>query len=108
MTGSGFEVAADGVRSSASALRAIADRLAEAVQSFQSEVSGVGDAFGGDDIGMIIGEAHAAVFEGAMECFSTNVAEITDRADVLGQVADNYVQMEDTNTLYVNKINEVL
>ncbi|MFI0448135.1 WXG100 family type VII secretion target [Actinomadura sp. 6N118] len=108
MTGNGFEVSPDHVRSSASDLRAVADRLSQAVQSFQGEVTGLGDCWGADDIGMIIGTAHAAVFEGAMECFTTNLDEITGHAETLGVVADNYVQMEDTNKLYVNKINELL
>ncbi|MEU5876579.1 hypothetical protein [Spirillospora sp. NPDC047279] len=108
MTGAGFEVSPDRVRSSGLELKSIADRLADAAKQFQAEVAGFGEPWGGDDIGMIIGLAHGAVFEAAVECFTDNASEIMGRAEQVGQVADGYDQMEDANLLYVNRIGDVL
>lgn len=104
----GFEVDADRLRATAAELKAVADGFTSAVRSFETEVAGFGAPWGGDDIGMLIGLAHDAVFQAALESFSSNAEELAGRAEAITSVAENYTQMEDANTLYVNKIGDLL
>ncbi|GAA2441745.1 hypothetical protein GCM10010191_67510 [Actinomadura vinacea] len=89
-------------------LRTITDQLSEAVRSFQSEVSGFGEPWGGDDIGMIIGMAHGAIFGAAMESFNGSAGELAGRAGELVAAADTHRSAEDTSTAGVNRIKELL
>jgi hypothetical protein len=71
-------------------------------------VSGFGEPWGGDEIGMLIGTAHGAVFQAAVECFTDNARELAGHAEGLQRVADNHERTEDTNVLYVNRVRELL
>ncbi|GAA1850149.1 hypothetical protein [Actinomadura bangladeshensis] len=104
----GFEVSPDRIKAAASQLRAAADDLADAAKSFQAEVSGFGEPWGGDDIGMVIGLAHGAIFQAAVECFTDNAKELSGHAEGLTRVADNHVRTEEANVLYVNRVREFL
>ncbi|WP_018657417.1 PE domain-containing protein [Actinomadura flavalba] len=104
----GFEVSVEGVRSAGNEMRAVADRLAAAVRTFSAEVQGYGEPWGGDDVGMIVGAAHGAIFQAAMECFEAGAEEMGAAAQAVTEIAANYERMEETNTLYVNRIGEIL
>ncbi|WP_019631756.1 WXG100 family type VII secretion target [Actinomadura atramentaria] len=108
MTVNGFEVDPSRLRASASELRAVADRLQQALSDFEATVDGFGQPWGADDIGSIIGMAHDEAFDTALDCFTTNADDLAEYAEALTQMADNYVEMEQSNELYVNRIGEVL
>lgn len=103
-----MQVSSIRLRKTAAELQAVADRLSQQAQAFQGEVESFGAPWGSDDIGMIIGAAHDAVFQAAIECFTTNAEEIQGRAEQIVAAAENHEKAEDANVLYVNRINELL
>lgn len=83
-------------------LRKGADQLDQAKASvqaryeqFRTEAESLFDAFGGDDIGSILGEAHTACLEAARECFETNIEGLADYAECLRGFADDYQAADD-------------
>jgi uncharacterized protein YukE len=104
----GFEVSPDQIRSSAKQLKQVADDFTQKVADFEAKITGFGEPWGGDDIGMLIGIAHGAVFEAAMECFKENAKELTERTQALEAMATNYTRMEDANSAAVNSVSKAL
>ncbi|MFI0484394.1 WXG100 family type VII secretion target [Actinomadura sp. 9N215] len=104
----GFQVSPDQLTSSAERLGQVADEFNQQVQQFESQISGYGEPWGGDDIGMLIGIAHGACFEAAMKCFKENVEELDERVKALEAVAKNYTKMEQSNVQTVNTISKAL
>mgnify|MGYP001458294901 CR=1 FL=1 len=103
-----LKVSTGRVRSAAAELKAAAEDLTEAAKAFQAEVSGFGAPWGGDEIGMLIGAAHNAIFQAAMECFTENAKELSEHAEGLRRVAKTHDQAESANVLYVNRVREFL
>ena len=104
----GFQVSPDQLTSSAERLKQVADEFTEQVSQFQSQIQGYGEPWGGDDLGMLIGIAHGACFEAAMQCFQENSEELGQRAEALKAVAKNYTAMEESNVQGVNSISQAL
>lgn len=96
------------IRSAAAELKAVAEDLTEAARAFQAEVSGFGAPWGGDEIGMLIGVAHDAIFQAALECFAENAKELSEHAEGLRRVAKTHDQAENANLVYVNRVREFL
>jgi uncharacterized protein YukE len=83
-------------------LRKGADQLDQAKETvraqyeqFKTGAEALFDAFGGDDIGSILSEAHDACLEAARECFETNIAGLEDYAECLRAFADDYQAADD-------------
>ncbi|TDD25209.1 PE domain-containing protein [Actinomadura sp. KC06] len=104
----GFQVSPDQLSSSAERLGQVADEFNQQVQQFQSQITGYGEPWGGDDIGMLIGLAHTACFEAAMDCFKENAKELEERVKALEAVAKNYTTMEQSNVQAVNSVSKAL
>lgn len=104
----GFEVSPERVRGVGTELRSLGDRFQQAVQQFAADVRGLGEPWGGDDIGMIIGLAHGAIFDAAMEAFEATAEGLGEAGEVAASIADNYDRLEETNTLYINRVSELL
>ncbi|MCM0675856.1 hypothetical protein NCC78_14330 [Micromonospora phytophila] len=84
------------------ALRRGADELAQARESvrqtfeaFRAAAGGYASAFGGDEIGTLLGVAHQACVDAVTECFSTNLTELESYVDGLHQMADGYRAVEE-------------
>lgn len=103
-----FQVSPDQITSSAERLKQVADEFTQQVSQFQSEITGFGEPWGGDDMGMLIGIAHGACFEAAMKCFQENSEELGERAEALKAVAKNYTKMEESNVQSVNSVAKAL
>ncbi|TDC61900.1 hypothetical protein E1200_27655 [Actinomadura sp. GC306] len=104
----GFQVSTEQLTSSAGGLTQAAEQFSRQVQQFEAQINGYGEPWGGDDIGMLIGIAHAACFEAAMKCFKENAEELSERAKALEAVAKNYTTMEQSNVQTVNSISKAL
>lgn len=84
------------------ALRRGAEQLARARENvqatfdgFRSAVAGFTGAFGGDDIGGLLAEAHSACVDAATECFSTNISELGSYVDDLRRMAEGFERADD-------------
>ncbi|WP_433119998.1 WXG100 family type VII secretion target [Micromonospora sp. CA-246542] len=85
----GFEVDPESLRGSAESLDQVVDRLADALSEFESTVQSLGEPWGSDDIGTLIGELYTGIHDLAMSCFEGN-------GEVLGQFAQGLHTMADT------------
>jgi hypothetical protein len=91
-------VDAGAIRAAGRQLAQVADDFEAKVDRFVGELDGYGEPWGGDDIGMLIGVAHDAVLDAALDCFDSNVATMHGYAENLAGMADNYDTVEDGNT----------
>lgn len=96
--GDAIRVDPEQLRSAASQLAQVADQFGLDVDAFVSELDGYGQPWGGDDIGLLIGTAHDAVLDAALDCFDDNVDTMYDYSDNLLAMADNYDTVEGDNT----------
>lgn len=83
------------------AMRESAGRIDEARQgiegvrdSFMSSIENMGDPFGGDMIGMLLGIAHQAVVNAVGQCFESNITELETYSEGIRTMADRYEQTE--------------
>lgn len=60
-----------------------------ALAAFKAELAGLGQAFGNDLLGSLIGASYQAILEVAMECLAENLDAIDDYAERLISSADN-------------------
>lgn len=99
-----IEITPEYLRRDGRNLNAAGDQLSEAVQQATNAVAGIGQAFGGDEIGMIIGVTHDLVSQRLTELFAeatlnleadgTDLRSMADRHDV----ADEQIR-EDTGSV---------
>jgi hypothetical protein len=99
-----LKVTVSDIRKAGSELQRVADQLDSQIGSFEGAISGFGEPWGGDDLGMLIGLAHGAVFDAAMECFDNNLSEIEGIAKALGVMADNFESAEQGATEKVESV----
>jgi hypothetical protein len=85
----GFTVDPESLRGSAGSLDQVVDRLADALAEFEGTVQALGEPWGADDIGTLIGELYHGIHDLAMGCFEGN-------GEVLGQFAEGLHTMADT------------
>jgi hypothetical protein len=78
------------------------------VQAFKAEMQGYGEPWGNDDIGSLIGMCYQAIHEVAMECFGDNIGELAEHAEGVKAMAATYREAEDTSTIEVNKVRDIL
>ncbi|MFG3697093.1 WXG100 family type VII secretion target [Micromonospora sp. NPDC047620] len=90
-----LDVDIDALRRGAEQLGAAKESVRQTFESFQAAVAGYEQAFGGDDIGMLLGVAHQACVEAVAECLGTNITELESYAESLRGMADGYQTVED-------------
>lgn len=83
-----FHQAADQLDAAKDEVQALLDQFAGALEQFA-------DAFGGDEIGMLVGIAHQACTDALTECFTTNIEELADYAQSLREMGDNHQAADD-------------
>ncbi|MEU7803332.1 hypothetical protein AB0J14_17435 [Micromonospora arborensis] len=90
-----LDVDVDSVRRGAEELAQAKEAVGQAFEAFQAAVGSYADAFGGDDIGMLLGVAHQACVDGLTECLSTNLTELENYAAGLHSMAEGYRAVEE-------------
>ena len=90
-----LEVDVDALRRGAEQLAQAREGVRQAFEAFQAAAGGYAGAFGGDEIGMLLGLAHQACVDGLTECLSTNVAELESYAEGLAAMAEGYRAVEE-------------
>jgi hypothetical protein len=91
----GLDIDPESIHSGADGLDAAKEQVQGMFDQFQSAAEGLADAFGGDEIGMLLGIAHQACLDAALECFSTNLDDLADYAVSLREMADNHLAADD-------------
>ena len=86
----GFSVNIESLRSSARQMRSATDELLSHLDAFTAMLSAVGDPWGLDTLGMLIGGGYAAAERLGLETFDTIVDSLDDYADRLDMMADGY------------------
>jgi uncharacterized protein YukE len=99
-----FDIDPDSMRQAADQL----DAAKEEVQGLLDQVPGAleqfADAFGGDEIGTLVGIAHQACADALSECFGTNIDEIADYAQCVREMADNHQATDDEAAQIFNEL----
>ncbi|MFG1841180.1 hypothetical protein [Micromonospora sp. NPDC049175] len=90
-----LDVDVDSVRRGAEQLAQAKEQVGQAFEAFQAAVGSYAQAFGGDEIGMLLGVAHQACVDGLTECLSTNLVELDNYAAGLHSMADGYRAVEE-------------
>jgi hypothetical protein len=91
----GFAVDLDALRRAAADLRTSTDELDDAVTGFTDQLGGVGDPWGTDLLGTLIGGGYVAIEQLALETLDSIIAAFDGYADGLDRMADTYQQAED-------------
>ncbi|MCH7231099.1 WXG100 family type VII secretion target [Glycomyces sp. L485] len=100
----GFDIDPESMRQAADNLDASAEEVQGLLDQFTGALEQFADAFGGDEIGMLVGIAHQACTDGLTECFSTNIEELSDYAQSLREMADNHQTVDDETTAIFNSL----
>ncbi|MEV4493649.1 hypothetical protein AB0K04_26465 [Micromonospora coxensis] len=90
-----LDVDADALARGAEQLAGAKESVRQTFESFQAAVGAYEQAFGGDEIGMLLGVAHQACVEALAECLSTNITELENYAEGLRAMAEGYRAVED-------------
>ena len=86
------------LRQSGQGLSEAADRLLTEWQRLQADVQGMGDPFGDDMVGGLIGASYSAAQEAADETYQSAAGHLQDFGAGLGAMADVYDVTEQANT----------
>lgn len=106
MTG-GFDVDPDVIDRASAAMGDAADQFDSALTQFVSTLSGVGDPWGQDTLGTLIGGGYVAVEQLAVETWSSVVDGLDEFADGLESMAGQYRSNEAATVVDINKSGEV-
>lgn len=90
-----FDIDPESMRQAADQLDAAKEEVQGLLDQFTGALEQFADAFGGDEIGMLVGIAHQACTDALTECFSTNIEDLTDYAQSLREMADNHQAADD-------------
>lgn len=101
MAGDDLVVSADTLRGGAEGLRSVADDFSSSWSSFTAAVDSMGDIFGDDDIGGLIGVSHQLAQQIAGEAFGSVTDALTACAEGLSTMADAHEGNEaDSQSLF--------
>lgn len=90
-----LQIDPESMHQSADQLDAAKEEVQAMIDQFNSALQQFADAFGGDEIGMLIGTAHDAITEVMNDCFETNIQELSDYSEILREMADNHQAADD-------------
>jgi uncharacterized protein YukE len=94
---SGMDVNAEMIGETAQGIQGAGDSLAGDVASFRGQVEGLADAFGGDDLGSVLGMIYQIIAEAAFESFEDNADGLGEIGRNLQGMADDYTTAETAN-----------
>ena len=97
----GFEVEPAALRAGGDQVIGAADRFTGQLESFEAQMAGYGEPWGGDDIGSLIGAVYTGVSAWVLDCIGVAAEEIGAAGSDLTAMADNYesVEQETTNAM---------
>ncbi|TNY36682.1 WXG100 family type VII secretion target [Thermomonospora catenispora] len=101
---SDYRIQAQSMRTAAGELERAAERLAEQWKAMLATVRGMGEPWGSDDIGVLIGTSYQAVEAQADESLTGVSRELGSMAEGLRQAADNHQKAEEKSTETVSKV----
>ncbi|MFG1880557.1 type VII secretion target [Micromonospora sp. NPDC049102] len=78
-------------------LTTVAEQLAAQWEALRARTASMGDIFGDDDVGALIGMSYQAAEEIAAECLGSVVDGLRGFGDGLGVMADQYDLVEQDN-----------
>jgi len=108
VTGDGFQVRPDQLRADGEAMQSVAEQFVSVVQEAAGGVAAAGQPWGGDEIGMIIGETHDVVAQALFDFFSEVLETLrSDGADLV-LMADRYAAVEQTEQARFDRLGEQL
>ncbi|MGW5556951.1 WXG100 family type VII secretion target [Micromonospora sp. NPDC003944] len=90
----GFEVQPEALRAGADQVTGAADRFIGQLESFEAQMAGYGEPWGGDDIGSLIGGVYTGVAAWVLDCIGVAAEEIGAAGSDLTAMADNYEAVE--------------
>lgn len=90
----GFTVHPEEVGGAAKNLQGAGQSLAGAIAEFQSRVAALGDAFGDDDLGSVLGMIYEVASEAAFESFQDNADGLQAIGHTLQEMADHYAETD--------------
>ncbi|SNS65694.1 hypothetical protein SAMN05421812_101285 [Asanoa hainanensis] len=97
----GFRVNPEALRAGGVTLASVGVRLGEGLEQFDAAIASFGQPWGGDYIGMLIGEAYQAAVDYAMGNFFAAADEIISAGDDVVGMADSYVSTDESaNTTF--------
>lgn len=99
-----FDIDPDSMRQAADQLDAAKDEVQGLLDQFTGALEQFADAFGGDEIGMLVGIAHQACADALTECFSTNIEDLADYAQSVREMADNHQAADDETAKIFNEL----
>ena len=95
--GDGLAIDPDAIDRAADELQSVADRLDQLLDQFAAQLNGVGDPWGTDLLGMLIGGGYVAIESLALKTYESVVASFDDDAAALSGMADSFRQVEQGN-----------
>ena len=103
-----LNVDAESIRRGGEGIRSTAHQVRAEWQALQAKLSGYGEPWGQDMIGMLIGGCYMAIYELTAECIEQNVTGLEDHAEGATVMASNYLQAEDASAIEVNRVRQIL
>ncbi|ACY96378.1 MULTISPECIES: WXG100 family type VII secretion target [Thermomonospora] len=101
---SDYRIQAQSMRTAASELERAGERLAEQWKAMLAAVQGMGEPWGSDDIGMLIGMSYKAIEAQADESLTGVAEELGAMAEGLRRAADNHQKAEEKNIKAVSTV----
>lgn len=90
----GFAAVPENLRDSASLMRSASEALTSAWQALDSKVTGMGDIFGDDDVGGLIGMSYQAAHDIAAENMTSVIEALGGFGEGLDGMAAGYEENE--------------
>lgn len=105
MAGSGYDVEPASLRRAEQGVRSAGERLANAWQALIGQAQGMGDIFGDDMVGGLIGASYAAAQDIANRSYGSVVKGFGGFADGLATMAERYDRTEQVNVAAFTDLN---
>jgi hypothetical protein len=93
----GFRVHPEALRAGGATLASVGAQLGEGLERFDAAIASFGQPWGGDYIGMLIGEAYQAAVDYAMGNFFAAADEIASAGEDVMGMADAYASTEESS-----------
>lgn len=91
----GLEITPESMHQSAGDMDAVKDQIQALIDKFNGKVGEYADAFGGDEIGSLLGMAHEACTGALNDCVTTNIEELAQFGQNIREMADSHQATDD-------------
>ncbi|TCO62310.1 hypothetical protein [Actinocrispum wychmicini] len=80
----------------------------EAVGRLTADMNGIGDPYGGDELGTALKDMYEIIGPTALEYFAETGFCVIETADAMNQMATAYTTVERDNTAQANKVRQIM